>query len=193
MNPQKRRENDPQVNSDGGSDSQTNETISSLLLLSTLLFFALVTTGFYVLNYLMEQDTQNKTPWLHIFPWQSLAEATLAVVIIGFAYEWIVRKVTKKELVASLKELMLAQQAEMRKQITKAIMIDQEGMRLFEDKVVEQFVRSGLIICLKDDQLAQEAYDSIIEPLLFYEDRRYDFSCKVSMSYIDDEDASEDQ
>src|SRR5207248_10408371 len=59
--------------------------------------------------------------------------------------------------------------------------------------VVEQFVRSGLIICLKDDQLAQEAYDSIIEPLLFYEDRRYDFSCKVSMSYIDDEDASEDQ
>ena len=61
------------------------------------------------------------------------------------------------------------------------MILDSDILRQFDTDVVEDVIRKGLEIRLRDDQLARETYDSLLSQLLISDDRRIDYRCMVSL------------
>ncbi len=181
MNSQKplANENPPvQINDKNLGDQNR---ISNLKLWIILLLLVIAIILIFILNNWLKGPIPEQWQWLDFIPWLSLNEALIAIVVVVFAYEWIVRKETEKKLDLTLRTHFEDQAKSIEKQISKALIIEPDVMRQFDYVVVDNIIRKGLEIRLRDDQLAKETYDSLLSQLLISDERRSNYRCKVSL------------
>jgi hypothetical protein len=145
--------------------SETRRKLYGFKLVFILLAFAVLTIGFFGLAGVSPSAT-GPWSWLNSIPWRELGAASLAVVLIGFGYEWFVRNESR----ALIREVMLGL-------LTDPLVLTTAMRREFIDSMLV----NGLEARLGDRALAKEAYLGLLQQLGSSQERSYNYRCKITM------------
>jgi len=123
-----------------------------------------------------------------------IADGAFSTAVIGFAYEWLVRREASETL-----ELMfdrgLSKQGEatvnaMVREIPLALLLDKRVQQsvMFSPGKVEEIIRGALRAKLGDEQMSGSIYDGLLQKTFSYTERFVDLRVEVTLSNVGPEE-----
>jgi hypothetical protein len=157
-------------------------TIYALKVGQMLLILIVLTITFYVADLFSSKSTT----WISWVPFKALADACFTAVIIGFTYEWLVRK----ESEGALAEIFVNKLNEHRKAIIDAIptalLTDKSIIRqTFSKEKIEDVIRTTLQVRL-GDILGDQLFYGFLRKTVAYEELWENYRFKATLELLTD-------
>jgi hypothetical protein len=117
----------------------------------------LITIALFFLSALSDRQDLSM---LRILPWQSMAEASLAVLMVAFTYEWVVRKESERKTEQQLDRASRNLVSQLRAEAPFWILADPDVIKgALDDAVVARIVRAALERHTGNSSLAAGLHD----------------------------------
>ena len=158
---------------------------------------AIISIALYIFDYIISRQvavSQSVALWLLFKNWpiRGLADACLTTLIIGFAYEWIVRKESEAALIELISQQINQQKTAIIEEIPRALILNPNVITsILKQSRLEDIIRTGLQIKLGDTQMGTDIYDGLLRKTLSYEQRWANYRYKITLSTIRDENFPE--
>lgn len=161
--------------------------IYKLRIIQVLQVLIILSVVFYVLDYFAYNQVSDFWIYLRKFPLRALADACLTAFLVGFTYEWIVRRESEATLLELLSEKMSEQKAEIIEEIPRALILNPETMeKVLKNEKVDEVIRKSLQVKLGDHQMGNDLYEGLLRKTLSYSQRWTNYRYKATLSFIRD-------
>lgn len=126
-----------------------------------------------------------------------LATAALSAAIIGFAYEWLVRKETSQTLRmmfdGSLREHEASVVNAVMREVPRALLLDKDVQQsvFFGPAKVDEIIQGALRAKLGDEEMSGSIYDGLLEKTFSYNERFIGLRVEVTLSNVADDEPEE--
>jgi hypothetical protein len=184
----------------GGSDHEPGATESwQRHLLATL---ANVKLGFlltglivlagvaFVVSFLLAQHSSAWFSFASGFA-KLVADAALSAAVIGFAYEWLVRRETSHSLQLMYNSTMRKHETKLvntvMREIPRALLLDRDVQQsvFFGDAKIEEIIQGALRAKLGDEEMSGSIYDGLLQKTFSYTERYVGLRVEVTLSNVE--------
>lgn len=161
--------------------------------LTALLFVAVVA---HVVSFRLSQLDGDTYAFLSGFS-RLMADASMSAAIVGFAYEWLVRRETSQALrlmyESSLREHEASVVNAVVREIPRALLLDKDVQRsvLVGPGKVDEIIQGALRVRLGDEEMSGSIYDGLLQKTFSYTERYADLRVEVMLSNVSDDEPEE--
>jgi hypothetical protein len=184
------------TDTDGSSESGYRNLLSALIgyklgfLLAGLI---IVASAAFVISFLLGRQ---EGAWFSFFSGLAklVADAALSAAVVGFAYEWLVRRETSNSLQLMYNTSLQRHEATLvntvMREIPRALLLDRAVQKsvLFGGPKIEEIIRGALNAKLGDEEMSGSIYDGLLQKTFSYHERYNGLRVEVTLSNVEDDE-----
>ncbi len=125
-----------------------------------------------------------------------IADASLSAAVVGFAYEWLVRREALDSLQLMYKSSMRQHQTALvntvMREIPRALLLDKSVQRsvFFGVQKIEEIIQGALAAKLGDEEMSGSIYEGLLEKTFSYTERFIGLRVEVMLSSVDESESA---
>jgi hypothetical protein len=171
-------------------------TLANVKLGFLLLSLVLVSGVAFVGSFLLARGSG---PWFSFASGfaKLVADAALSSAVVGFAYEWLVRRETSRGLELLYRNTLHEHEANVVnavvREVPRALLLDRsvQASVLFGPAKIEEIIRGALSAKLGDEEMSGSIYNGLLQKTFSYTERFVGLRVEVTLSSVDANEPAE--